>query len=285
MSRAPQVASFLLVFLVLGFLRTASASAGAAGFMPGETFTFNVSIGQIDAGRARMAIGAPVARGDRRLVAVQGQAETSPWVNIIAHVNDYYKMVFDVASLLPESILSVERGTHERRISTVASKQTVTVEVTMKGQTRRVRRTLPRPARDAFSALFAIRSLPLGVGDGLELDILEGAILWRTKLKVTQKEILQPEHGLVGAPRPAWRFEGECRRIDDLGRPNGRAVRHFGFWISDDQDRLLLRAWFESDLGRAALDLTSYDRPASPKEMHLDREVVLPGIIVTPAAR
>jgi hypothetical protein len=276
-----KLASWTAAAISVTLLLIRTASAEKVGFRPGEAFTFRVTFGQMEAGRARMAVGPPTLNNRRQLIAVHGEAETSSWVNAFARVNEYYKVVFDIASLLPESILRVENGVGERRVSVLPSREGAAIEIMTKGETRKIRRIFARPARDALSALFAIRSLSTRAGDEIELDIFEGVALWRAKLRVTKKEPLTPE-GFGGSPRDAWQFDGECHRIDDRGRPINRSRRHFGFWLSDDSDRLLLRAWFDAELGRMTLDLTSYDRSALQRAQTLKRDEALPGIVVTP---
>jgi hypothetical protein len=79
-----------------------------------------------------------------------------------------------------------------------------------------------------------------------------------------------------GAARPAIRIDGVARRIEDDGRPRaGQGPRNLTVWLSDDTDRVLLRMEADTDLGRCALELTSYKPPTRIAD---ERTPELPGI-------
>ncbi|HEX8951858.1 MAG TPA: DUF3108 domain-containing protein, partial [Polyangia bacterium] len=80
-----------------------------------------------------------------------------------------------------------------------------------------------------------------------------------------------------GPAHSAIRVDGVARRIEDNGRPRaGMDPRNITLWISDDADRVLLRLEAETDLGRCALELTSYVPPAT--RVADERAPELPGI-------
>ena len=62
-----------------------------------------------------MSIGRPVARRGRHVIAVHGEAETTAFVKLLAHMKDDYKLVIDTGNLLPVSVAETERGMRERR--------------------------------------------------------------------------------------------------------------------------------------------------------------------------
>jgi hypothetical protein len=242
------------------------ALAGTAS--AGESFTFKFSVGPIESGRARMSVGAPTAHGERQLVSVHGQAETSPWLKLLAPLDDDYRLVMDPKTHLPVQVVTVERGLRERRIAAQFDGRRAELEVTAEKGGGRSRRLLPSPVRDPLSQLFALRAAPLAEGDVVVHDILDGAALWRMRIVVHRGELLrldmdrppgQPD--ALPPSRTAIRLEGELTRIDDSGRllgSGGAAARHFTAWLSDDAQRVLLRAVTDSDLGKCTIELTSY---------------------------
>jgi uncharacterized protein DUF3108 len=262
----------------LAFLATLLLSAPAFATHPGaragEAFTFKFSVGPVEGGRARMSIGKAVAQRGRRLVAVHGQAETTAFVKVLMRMDDDYKLVFDAGNLLPVSVSETERGVRERRIRSTMDGRTADVDFWAPDRQMKVRHNLPRHARDPLSGLFALRALPLPDKQKLEVDILDGNALWRVALAVHRGEHVV----LDGGARSAIRVDGVARRIEDDGRPRaGMESRGITLWISDDADRVLLRLEADTDLGRCALELTSYVPPARAAAGD-DRAPQLPGV-------
>jgi hypothetical protein len=232
------------------------------GARPGEAFTYRFSVGPVESGRARMSVGPVATRGGRHVLAVHGQAESAPWLSIFARVNDDYQLLLDAATLLPRSVVTVESGFRERRIATQLDGRAIDIEVRARKEGGRAKRVLPRLARDPLSSLFLLRAAPLRPGDALEFDVIDGPALWRCTLWVRARETVRLESDAPGsAARPAIRVDGELRRIDDGGRPVPIPTRHLNCWLSDDGDRVLLRSSLDTDLGRASIELTSFDRP------------------------
>jgi hypothetical protein len=244
-------------------LATLFALAGTAS--AGESFTFKFSVNPIESGRARMSVDAPSPQSERQLVSVHGQAETSPWLKLLAPLDDDYRLVMDAKTHLPLQVVTVERGLRERRIAAQIDGRRAELDITAEKGGGRARRLLPGPVRDPLSQLFALRAAPLAEGDTLVHDILDGAALWRMRIAVHRGELLrldmdrppgQPD--ALPPSRTAIRLEGELTRIDDLGRPTGAPARHFTAWLSDDAQRVLLRAVTDSDLGKCTIELTGY---------------------------
>ncbi len=264
--------------VAIGLLAATPAWAGElpvfVGARPGEAFTFKVSLGPIEGGRARMSIGRPALQRGRRVVAVHGQAETTAFVKLLARMDDDYKLVFDTRNLLPVSVAETERGLRERRIVSTVDGRTADVDFWSPERQHKARHMLPRIVRDPLSSFFALRALPLADKQHIDLDVLDGAALWRVALTVHRGDKLRLESN--AAAQPAIRIDGVARRLEDNGRPRaGMGPRNLTVWLSDDPDRVLLRMEADTDLGRCALELTSY-LPAAPAAGECAPE--LPGI-------
>ena len=200
-----------------------------------------------------MSVGLPVEKDGRRLLAVHGQAETLPWLALVARMNDDYQLVLDTGTLIPVEVSTVERGVRERRIDTgvQASGRFVDLSLQSKKETGLARRSVPDVVRDPLSALFAVRAAALRDGDSLSFLIIDGMALWRSRIRV-QRQPLRLEN------RKAIRLDGTNLRVDDNGKPTGVPARRYTVWLSDDADRVLLRMEAEIDLGNAVIELTSY---------------------------
>jgi hypothetical protein len=244
--------------LALWLLLAAPASAAAhSGALPGEAFTFKFSVGPIESGRARMSVGLPVEKDGRRLLAVHGQAETLPWLALVARMNDDYKLVVDAGTLIPVEVTTVERGIRERRFDTGVHASGRLVDLSFKSpkDNNHARRSVPDVVRDPLSALFAVRAAGLRDGDALTFLVIDGMALWRSHIDV-KRQILRTEEDPHG--KKAIRLDGTNLRIDDAGKPTGLPARRYTCWLSDDADRVLLRMEAEIDLGKAVIELTSY---------------------------
>jgi hypothetical protein len=256
----------LLVAAVTSPGAPARAESPHPGIRPGEAFTYRLSVGPIAGARARMSIGTPVQRGGRALLAVQGEAETVSLVSLIAPITAAYRLVLDANTLLPQEVTTVERGLNDRRFHSLLAGRALDLEVASPQRNAKMKRMLPREVRDPLSAFFALRASPLGDGERVELDVIDGAALWRTTLRVIGRETISLDEdgdGPVAAQQlRAIRVEGTLDRIDDQARPMPRVARRtLVCWLSDDSARALLRASFDSTLGRALLELTSYLAP------------------------
>jgi hypothetical protein len=243
--------------LATGLLRVPDTAA--AGLQPGEAATFKFSVGPVESGRARMSVGKPTRKDGRTVVAVHGQAETAPWLQLLVRLNDDYQLVLDAATLLPLQVLSVERGLRERRIDAQLDGRVADFTVEGSREAGRHHRVLPTVTRDPLAQLFALRAAPLRDGDRLEQDVLDGTALWHAQMSVHRGERVHLDiDGERAAARPAIRIDGTLTKINDTGRPMGQPQRHLTAWLSDDQTRILLRLEADTDLGRCSLELTRY---------------------------
>ncbi len=269
-------------------LAVAAPAAAHPGLHPGEAFTYAFSVGPIAGARARMSVGLPVRRDGRSLVAVQGQAETISIVSLVAPVDAAYQVILDAETLLPQEVTSTERGLRERRFHSLIAGRTIDLEIVSPKRNAKVRRTTAREVRDPLSAYFVLRAAALAIGDRFELDVLDGAVIWRASLRVTAHEPVRlgeaSDH--LGPPQPAIRLDGTLVRIDDAGRAVPRvAPRTLACWLADDPSRALLRAEFDSELGRARMELTSY-LPPRRRATTATAAVELPGVVrATPPPR
>ena len=245
------------------------------GARPGEAFTFKFSIGPIEGGRARMSVGRPAAQGDKHVLAVHGEAETTAFIKLLAMVRDDYQLVVDMANLLPLSVNEHESGMRERRVTSTMDGRHADVDVWSPQREIKGKHVLSQVARDPLSGFFALRALPLLDGQQILLDVLDGAVLWRVKLDVKRGVTVHLDRDGEGPARAAIRIDGSATRIEDNGRVRTTPPRKITIYLADDRDRPLLRLEADTDLGRCALELTSY----IPPKRGNDAEPELPGVV------
>lgn len=270
-----------LVMTTLVYLTLVGPASGASGVVhpgarPGEAFTFKFSIGPIEGGRARMSVGRPAAQGDKHVLAVHGEAETTAFIKLLAKVSDDYQLVVDTANLLPLSVKEHESGMRERRVTSTMEGRRADVDVWSPQREVKGKHVLSQVARDPLSGFFALRALPLEDGQKITFDVLDGAVLWRVNLDVKRGLTVHIDADGEGPSRPAIRIDGTAMRIEDNGRLRARqAPRNITIYLGDDRDRPLLRLEADTDLGRCALELTSYLAP----KRGVDVAPNLPGVV------
>lgn len=271
--------------LAVLLLCTVSAHAERGGLQPGEGFTFALSMGPIQGARARLVVGAPFEKKGRSLVYVRGEAETLSIVKLVAPMTASYVLTLDAATLAPREIVSDEKGLNENSFHSFLDGKKLELDLASPRGKRHQVRVLLREPRDPIAAYFALRASELPDGATYDLDVLDGGALWRARLVVKGREPLvlgdDEEH-----PRPpvdAIHIAGTLDRIDDVGHLIGRPQRTIALWVTDDASRILLRTTFDSDLGRAKLDLTSYSAPARKTKVR-QAEATLPGIQASASA-
>jgi hypothetical protein len=258
------------VGLLLGVLGLACgvAYAGATppAFQAGEAFIYKFSVGTIEAGQARMSVGVPERHQGTRLVAIQADAHSLPWLGLFVRLDDTYQVILEVDRLLPRRVVSNETGLRVRSIRAELEGHRVKLRFTTPNQDQQYQRVLPGLARDPVAALFALRAAPLAEGERIVQLMLDGVALYQVSCTVVGREELR-----LGSeqdptpPRPrtirAIHIEALAQRIDDLGRPTSQPPRRFRIWLSDDERRIPCRLTGDTDLGEGRLELTSYIPP------------------------
>lgn len=118
------------------------------------------------------------------------------------------------------------------------------------------------PMRDMVSAMLFIRSQPLDPGDKIGLIAFPGDNPFLVETKVLRREEIE----IGGVRRPALLLELRLHRIVDKGEDAGKLEPHAKFrsgrvWISDDADRIPLRAEVNIFIGYVFAELESITFP------------------------
>ncbi|HEX2572047.1 MAG TPA: DUF3108 domain-containing protein [Polyangia bacterium] len=242
----------------------AEARAVRAAFQAGEAFVYKFSVGTIEAGQARMSVGIPERHEGSRLVAIQADAHSLPWLGLLVRLDDTYQVILEADRLLPRRVVSNETGLRERSIRAELEGHRVKLRFTTPKEDQQYQRVLPGLARDPVAALFALRAAPLAEGERIDQLMLDGVALYRVSCTVVAREELRLGSEQDPAPPRTIRaihIEAQAQRIDDLGRPTSQPPRRFRIWLSDDERRIPCRLTGDTDLGEGRLELMSYIPP------------------------
>jgi hypothetical protein len=120
----------------------------------------------------------------------------------------------------------------------------------------RWKRIKVEPVRDIISSMFLIRSQVLNNGDKIGVVAFPGDSPYFVEVTVAKREQLR----IAGALRKAIKLDFEIQRIDVKNKgglvPHGK-FRSGSVWISDDEDRIPLRAEVDIFIGYVFGELES----------------------------
>ena len=105
--------------------------------------------------------------------------------------------------------------------------------------------------RDAVTALFYVRTLPLTPGSIVTVPINEGGNNLVMQVAVGEHEMLD----VGGTQQPTLRLEPRLMRRIERRRPINMTI-----WLSADERRVPVRAFIDAGFGRVRLDLVDYRR-------------------------
>ena len=222
--------------------------AGAAPFRPGETARYSAfwagGAMSIPAGEITIEVADPpytfVARGD-----------TAPWMARFFEAHDTFTTRTN-PQLVPELHERVQRQgsrafvyRHDERVVRVGR------DSAHAASEEGVSLPLAPQARDAISAVFYARTLPLAVGDRYLIPVNEAGRNLVVELVVAARETI----GFAGQQQRAIRLEPRMRRRAERRRPVTATL-----WVSDDERRVPLALDLDAPFGRVRLELIRYER-------------------------
>jgi Protein of unknown function (DUF3108) len=182
-----------------------------------------------------------ISRGTFHLT---GFVKTADWVSRFFQATDCFDTWVD-ERLLP---LVAEQERHEGRRSIAQSATYDAAGHVVRLQTQ-IALPLPIDGRDALSALFYARTLPLRPGDVVDIPVNESGRNINVRLRVLGEEVVM----VSGKATDAIRVEPELRY-----RLATRKPIQITLWLSRDGRRLPLAMAFHADFGSFRAELQSY---------------------------
>lgn len=227
--------------------------AGEQPFQPGESFTYDVDIMGMRAGRLTIGVEASGAGP----LSFSATTRTNSFFANIRDVDGRATSYTRDSSLLPVRYRedSTEDGVRKWSEVLFPSKRSeVDVRFGVDERERRVRYPVMDSPLDVLSLVYYLRTLELEVGEEICLDVFASRRIWRVRADVTREEFIRT---------PAGGFEtvkvsGTAQRID---RPN--VEREVHFWFAKDEKRTPVAAMSRIDLGPVRARLTRLDEPST----------------------
>ena len=235
---------------------------GVAPFKVGEQARYDVEWvnGPLDltAGQITLSVVAPVA-GDR---GASGEApawvfevamDTAPWVSRFFEAHDRFRTAADEAirPLLHQRALREGRRAVDRVYAYDHAGRRVSSGDSPAAARQPGALTLPLPAgaRDALTALWYVRTMPLAPGSNLALPLNEAGRNLALNLTVAARETITVDGAQVSALRVEPRFTARVQRRQPIEST---------LWLSDDRRRVPLVVEVTAGFGRVRLKLVDY---------------------------
>ena len=225
---------------------------GPVPFAPGETARYNAFWAGAGMNLSAGVITVTVQPPPYTFVA---KAETAPWMARFFEAHDTFTTRTD-AELVPEVHERDQRegSRHVRRTFLYQHSERVLRigrDAAEALGADGIALPLVASARDAVSAVFYTRTLPLANGDTYRIPVNEAGRSMVVDLTVTGRETI----AVQGRPVTAVRVDPRIRRRVERRQPI-RAV----LWLSDDERKLPLAMDIDAAFGRVRLELISYRR-------------------------
>ncbi len=118
---------------------------------------------------------------------------------------------------------------------------------------RKIASRIEDETHDLISAIYALRTLPLGVGRVFELNISDSGLVYTIPVKITARERQKSIFGKVWC----FRVEPEVFGANRLVEREGRMV----IWIMDDGRRLPIRSEIHTEYGKIDVRLKTASKP------------------------
>ncbi len=226
--------------------------AGPAPFAPGETARYSAFWAgagmNVSAGEIAVTVKPP-------LYTLVAKADTAPWMARFFEAHDTFTTRTN-AQLVPEVHEREQRegSRHVRRTFLYRHAERVIRigrDAELAAGEEGVALPLAESARDAVSAVFYARTLPLVDGETYRIPVNEAGRSMVVDLRVTGRETIS----IQGREASAVRMEPRIRRRVERRQPI-RAV----LWLSDDERKVPLAMDVEAAFGRVRLELISYAR-------------------------
>jgi len=234
--------------------------ASVVGFNPGESMSYEVTLGGIVAGEAAISVGQPGEWNGHHALIVRSRAATAGAVDLVKHVVDDATTILDMDSGRPlqlDTLVEMDGKTTTASATFTASKADITYS--KEGEASRTQHVDfgSEAVHDTHSAMAQIRGWHATAGATKSVFIVGGKRLWRVDMTYVGEETI----GSVLGNRKAVHLDGagfraRANRTNETKTP----LRTFSVWLSDDADRVPLKVVAHTELGDVTMTLTSYER-------------------------
>lgn len=253
-----KINSLLPVLLILWTCNSHAQSAlrnlDNKSFGPSETLNYRVHYGFIDAGEARLQVDPAIKSvGGRKCYRVVGTGRSVGAFDWFFKVRDHYESYIDTEALVPWLFIrKIEEGGYKKsqHVSFNQVKTTATSE----------KKTISTPdhVQDLISAFYYARTIDFqsaSIGDTFKINCYLDDEVFPMVIKYTGRQKIKTKAGIFKCIvfKP-FLLEGRVFKEKE-----GMTV-----WVSDDLNRIPVRAEAEVLVGSIKMDLTSFSGLSNP---------------------
>ena len=237
-----------LFFFLAGYPQTPFRKIKNEAFKTGEILEYRIHYGFVEAGLARLEIKSEYSTlNNRKCFHVVGTGQTKGAFDWFFRVRDRYESYFDTESLMPwVFIRKVEEGSYSKRQNVTFDhyKHTATSE--------KVTIPVPDYVQDLISAFYYARTLDFtnaSPGSVFPIDAYLDDEVFQMNIKYIGKEQVNTKMGTFNCIkfRPLL-LEGRVFKEEE----------DMTVWVSDDKNRIVIRAEAEILVGSLKMDLNGY---------------------------
>ncbi len=248
--------TFILILSLPAYLsaQTSLRKVENKAFGPSEVLEYRVHYGFVDAGVAKLEVDPVVKKiGGRECYRVVGTGRSVGAFDWFFKVRDHYESYIDAEAMIPWLFIrKIEEGGYSKKqnVSFNHFKSTATSE----------KKTISTPGQvqDLISAFYYARTLDMSnaaVGDTFHINCYLDDEVFPMVIKYTGKEKIKTKAGTFNCIKfKPFLLEGRVFKEQE-----GMTI-----WVSDDKNRIPVRAAAEILVGTIKMDLTKYAGVANP---------------------
>lgn len=201
-------------------------------FSVGEELVFELRWMGLLAGHASMMVSSQLTRDGHDVYHIKSIVQSSPFFSVFYHVRDVGETYLDVYGLYPRSFSLDQREGGRAVQRTVIFDPQRQVAIYTKNQRAPQELAVPPKVQDSLSSFYALRTLPLQVGQTAHMHTFANGRTYTVEIQVLRRERVEAYWGSVDTlvVRPLLRFQ-------EILRQTGEVL----IWLTDDARRLPVR--------------------------------------------
>lgn len=247
-------ASVLAASLALAMTATSRAGEPIQAFGPAESLEYSCRYLGIPVGRGQILVGSESPLGAERVWPIVAFARTDP-LFVLYPVKDKFVTWWNPKTGLTagNDLLADEKGKRRRerlRFVRESNKAVATRERDDGAVEEQVAEVAPG-SQDVLAALFAMRALPLKIGDHEEIPIYTGRARVTLRADVERRETLEVAAGT---------FSVVVLKVQADFTGNFDSKRAIRIFVTDDERHIPVRVDAEFAIGSLVVDLVGYQR-------------------------
>jgi hypothetical protein len=232
-----------------------------SAIIPGERFSYKITMLGFDAGSLDLAAGQPGTIDGKQVIIMRSRASSRGVAALLKTVVDDVTVWVDAERGVPlyhHTVSKIGGSTEEVEIRYAPGQFDVAERVDDKHSVQTQVIPAGESAYDLTTSLMAMRGWQASQGDRVKLVVLRSSLFWETHVQYQGADSAKIALGRF----PAVRIDGISRRILRSGAlEDGKEARHFSIWLSDDARRVPLLIAARTDLGDVRMELVEYESP------------------------